>query len=72
MLRELLNHGAQVDISQESGRTFISIHAERFYLVVIREVLRKVLSVDNIMKDNCASPIQQVKTESENLRRVAE
>jgi hypothetical protein len=38
MVRELLNHGAQVNKSKEAGRTFINLAAEIGYLDLIRDV----------------------------------
>jgi len=40
LVRKLLNHGVQIDNSQEGGRKFVSIDAERSYMEVIREVLQ--------------------------------
>jgi ankyrin repeat protein len=40
VVRELVNHGAQVDTSKETGRTFVRRAADNGYLDVIRELLK--------------------------------
>jgi len=38
VVRELVNHGAQVDTSKEAGREFLRRAAENGYLDVIRKL----------------------------------
>jgi hypothetical protein len=39
-MRELLNHGAQVDKSKKAGRKFIKLAAEKGYLNFFPDVLK--------------------------------